>query len=174
MDKSETIGKLATALVAFQAEVKAVPKNEINPFFKSHYADLAGIWEVIRAPLSKNGLAVSQLMEGADLNTVLMHTSGEWLASRYPVNAKAQEPQAVGSAVTYARRYALSAILGIVADDDDDGEAAQGRAKPATTAPAKPLPQTAPVVAAPKRPDNGKVAATSPQEKTSADAVTEN
>jgi len=127
MEKSESITNLTKALVAFQATLKPVAKTETNPFFKSRYADLSGIWDSIRTSLSSNGLAVSQLMEGENLNTMLMHVSGEWIASSYPINAKAPEPQAVGSAVTYARRYALSAILGIVADDDDDGEIASGR-----------------------------------------------
>ena len=132
MNKSDTIAKLAEALSAFQGEVKPAKKDATNPFFKSKYADLAGIWDVCRTPLSKHGLSVTQLpqvIEGnINLTTVLLHSSGEWIASDYSVTPVKNDPQGIGSALTYARRYAMSAILGIASEEDDDAEAALGRA----------------------------------------------
>jgi hypothetical protein len=129
MERSENITGLTAALIKFQSGMKALPKDKVNPYFHSKYADLAGIWEAIRKPLADNKLAVSQLPRDADgrtvLTTLLVHESGEWVSSDLPVTvAKESDPQAVGSALTYARRYALSALLGIVSEEDDDAEAA--------------------------------------------------
>ena len=129
---SSEIGELAKALAAAQGEMTAASKDATNPHFKSRYATLASVWDAIRGPLSRNGLSVSQVLETPDaspglvaMRTILLHTSGQWIASRYvmPIADKLT-PQAVGSAITYARRYALSAIVGIAPDDDDDGNAA--------------------------------------------------
>ena len=135
-----SVDKIATALCKVQAELGTATKRNTNPFFKSNYAALTEIMAVARKPLAKHGIAVTQLTQpcGIDgrtcLVTVLMHGgSGQCISSTYPLNPKASDPQAVGSAVTYARRYALAAILGIVSEgEDDDGEAAQARtfAKP--------------------------------------------
>lgn len=125
-----TYGKLAEALAAAQGELKPAAKDSANPFFKSKYADLSSVWEAIRAALAKNGLAVVQKLDvqGDKLQTVLvtmlLHKSGEFIASTYPVKPIKDDPQGLGSAITYARRYALSAMVGVVADEDDDGEAA--------------------------------------------------
>lgn len=139
MNKSESIGQLAKALSAFQGELGAAPKSEANPFFKSRYADLASVWDTCHLLLGKHGLAVSQLpsLDGDRLvlTTMLMHSTGEWLSSDLLMTPNKMDPQAVGSALTYARRYALCAILGVVADDDDDAEAAMGR--PAQPSPAR-------------------------------------
>ncbi len=137
---SQTIGKLAAALSKAQGQMKPAPKDAENPYYKSRYADLASVWEAIREPLSKNDLAVIQTTEGEGeamvLITTLMHSSGEWirgLLKLTPVEKTDKEgrrlkpdPQSVGSAISYARRYALSAILGVAADDDD-GNAASGK-----------------------------------------------
>ena len=128
---SAEIGELAKALAAAQGEMTAASKDATNPHFKSRYATLASVWDAIRGPLSRNGLSVSQVLEtpengpGVIVRTILLHTSGQWIASRYvmPIADKLT-PQAVGSAITYARRYALSAIVGIAPDDDDDGNSA--------------------------------------------------
>lgn len=128
---SSEIGELAKALAAAQGEMTAAAKDASNPHFKSRYATLASVWDAIRGPLSRNGLSVSQVLETPDagpgviVRTMLLHSSGQWIASRYvmPIPDKLT-PQAVGSAITYARRYALSAIVGIAPDDDDDGNAA--------------------------------------------------
>jgi hypothetical protein len=129
MNKSESIKNIAGALVQFQASVSKVAKESNNPFFKSKYASLANILDTIQKPLSECGLAISQFPDGNALTTILLHAdSGEWMESSYvmPV-AKQNDPQAMGSAMTYARRYALGSILNLNIDDDDDGEKAMGR-----------------------------------------------
>ena len=150
--KSESIKEIATALSNFQSKMIAVKKDAINPFYKSKYATLDTIWETIRKPLSENGLSVAQTMnltsDGKSvLETTLYHTSGEWISGQQLVNPVKDDPQSLGSAISYARRYSLSAILGIVADEDDDANIAtkpevkdktpeRPREKTETTAPA--------------------------------------
>jgi hypothetical protein len=132
MNKSESIKNIAGALVKFQASVSKVSKESNNPFFKSKYASLANILDTIQKPLSECGLAISQFPDGNALTTIIVHAeSGEWMESSYvmPV-AKQNDPQAMGSAMTYARRYALGSILNLNIDDDDDGEKAMGRQLP--------------------------------------------
>ena len=131
MTKSESIKNLATALKLFQGEIKAVKKDAENPFFKSKYADLSSILEAIREPLSKNGLAVAQFPSGENqLITILMHDSGEWIEDSFTMKPVDQKPQSVGSVITYMRRYALGAVLGISTEEDDDGnEASKPRQK---------------------------------------------
>lgn len=129
MNKSESIKNIGLALCKFQATIGKVSKEANNPFFKSKYASLANILDTIQKPLSDCGLAFAQLPDDDSLTTILIHSeSGEWLEASYkmPV-AKANDPQAMGSAITYARRYALGAILGLNIDDDDDAEKAMGR-----------------------------------------------
>lgn len=132
MNKSESIKNIAGALVNFQATVSKVSKESKNPFFKSKYASLANILDTIQKPLSECGLAISQFPDANALTTIIVHAeSGEWMESSYvmPV-AKQNDPQAMGSAMTYARRYALGSILNLNIDDDDDGEKAMGRQLP--------------------------------------------
>jgi hypothetical protein len=132
MNKSESIKNIAGALVKFQSSVSKVAKESNNPFFKSKYASLANILDTIQKPLSECGLAISQFPDGNALTTIILHAdSGEWMESSYvmPV-AKQNDPQAMGSAMTYARRYALGSILNLNIDDDDDGEKAMGRQIP--------------------------------------------
>lgn len=151
--QSPSIAALAPALAAAQGRIRAAAKDAVNPFFstgdrKAKYADLAAVWDVIREPLSANGFSLLQIPEttrsGLWLETRLLHASGEFLAFRgwWPVakapprrergegppsNAKwARTPQTYGSAITYARRYSLTALLGVAADEDDDGNAASG------------------------------------------------
>ncbi len=125
MDKSDSITELAKALSKMQGVLKSVPKDSANPFFKSKYASLDAIWETVRAPLTDNGLSIIQTTFGERiiLETTLLHSSGEWVRSYLPINAAKTDPQGIGSALTYARRYSLAAILGVSADEDDDGEA---------------------------------------------------
>ncbi len=136
MNKSESIANLAEALSKAQVEMEGAKKDMSNPFFKSKYADLASVWDACREPLGRNGLSVSQIPEtkGSQVivHTILMHSSGEWLRDRLlvPVEPNISKDgkkqawiQAFGSAVTYARRYALSSMLGVAADEDDDGNA---------------------------------------------------
>jgi hypothetical protein len=132
MNKSESIKNIAGALVKFQSSVSKVAKEANNPFFKSKYASLANILDTIQKPLSECGLAISQFPDANALTTIILHAeSGEWMESSYvmPV-AKQNDPQAMGSAMTYARRYALGSILNLNIDDDDDGEKAMGRQIP--------------------------------------------
>lgn len=131
--KSESIGKLALALSKAQSKITGAIMDSQNPFFKSSYADLASVMDAIRIPFAENELAVSQIADEKDgkliLLTFLMHSSGEFLMSTYPVSSKdMNNPQAIGSGITYARRYALAAIAG-VAQVDDDSESAMARPK---------------------------------------------
>ena len=127
---SNSIAKLSEALSKAQGQFEHAKKGVENTFFKSKYADLASVIDAARDPLSKNGLAVIQLPKVLSdgkvlLVTMLTHSSGEWVRSEYPISPVKQDPQNMGSALTYARRYAFSAITGI-ASDDDDGNAASG------------------------------------------------
>ena len=129
MSQSESIGNLATALSAAQGKITGALKDSENPFFKSKYADLASVWDACRTALSENGLAVIQTTTAEDtLRTILVHKSGEWIEGYLKIKAKDESPQAQGSGLTYARRYALAAIVGI-AQVDDDANAAQGHTR---------------------------------------------
>lgn len=128
MNKSESITELASALAKAQGEIKGALKDQNNPFFKSKYADLGSVVEAIRAPLSKNGLSYVQLTEPSDkdevrVETCILHSSGEWITSTLALPVSKADAQGFGSALTYARRYGLSAAFG-VAPEDDDGNAA--------------------------------------------------
>lgn len=136
MNRSETIGALAEALAKAQAVMEGASKDVTNPHFRSKYADLASIRAACIGPLSANGLAVAQFphAEGpkVTVRTILLHTSGEFLEGECSAMAKDDGPQAIGSVITYLRRYALAAIAG-VAPEDDDAEAAEGRTAHAPT-----------------------------------------
>ena len=141
-----SLNKLAPALAKAQAELKNATLNKTNPHFKSRYADLAGIRDTVTPVLAKHGFSIIQTTEvsssGFFLVTMLLHESGQHISGRYPLPELLDKPQAMGSAVTYARRYALSAMCGIAAEEDDDGEAAQnsngrGQAKGGASASAK-------------------------------------
>jgi hypothetical protein len=126
---SPQINELASSLAKAQGELKPVHKSAENPYFKSKYADLSAIVESIRPVLSKYSLALMQLPSGGGENrisvtTILTHSSGQWISGSCTLYAKDATPQAIGSAITYARRYSLSAILSIATDEDDDGNTA--------------------------------------------------
>ena len=130
MNKSESIKNLAIALAKFQGEVSNPSNTATNPFFKSKYAPLDTVLNTVRPILSKNGLSVVQAPSGDGesiiVATTLIHESGEWI--EFPelvLKADKATAQGAGSAITYARRYALSAILGISSEDDDDGNSAE-------------------------------------------------
>lgn len=134
MNKSESIAALAAALAKAQAETKVAIKGNINPHFKSRYADLGAVIDACREAMSKNGIAWSQVPSVRDggivvLTTIIMHSSGEWLSGEYPIQPTKNDPQGMGSALTYARRYSLSSMLGIAADEDDDGNAGSGNGR---------------------------------------------
>jgi hypothetical protein len=125
MEHSESIINLAKALVAFQGKVKDPAKDKDNPFFKSKYVGLDSLLDAVRPVLSECGLGFIQSPSGngqdISITTLLMHTSGEWLQSDpFTLRATKNDAQGTGSAVTYARRYSLSSILGVAWDDDDD------------------------------------------------------
>ncbi len=128
--RSESIGQLAAALALAQSEIENAEKDTANPFFKSKYADLASVWRACRVPLTKNGLAILQPASASGnlvtVTTILAHKSGEWISCELTMPCEKGGPQAIGSCITYGRRYGLSAMVGI-ASDDDDGEAAEGR-----------------------------------------------
>jgi len=128
MKMSESIANLATAMNLFQAQVAGAKKSSNNPYYNSKYADLAEIWKTIREPLTANGLSILQPLDLSDpetvvVETLLLHKSGEWIMGSESVKPKKNDPQGMGSAITYARRYGLSAMLGIH-QEDDDGNAA--------------------------------------------------
>jgi len=123
MNTSEQIDELAGALAKAQGMMENAVMNRTNPHFKSRYADLAAIINAARKALSANGLAFVQTISDGVLHTRLLHTSGQWIASEHPLPMSGK-PQEIGSALTYARRYSLSALLGIAADEDDDANAA--------------------------------------------------
>jgi hypothetical protein len=125
------IADLAAALCKAQAEMEGAKKDATNPHFKTNYADLASVWAAIREPLTKNGLAVVQLLRsiqgGVEVETILLHSSGQQISDVFAVPATKNDAQGYGSAATYARRYALMAMVG-VAPEDDDGNGAVGPA----------------------------------------------
>ena len=136
MTTTNTIGKLAGALAAAQGEILGAPKSSLNPHFKSRYADLAEVWGACREALSKHKIAVIQAVQSSEdgaslwLETILAHESGETAVSRFPLRPTKPDMQGLGSAISYARRYALSAMVGVVSEQDDDCEAAIGRGGP--------------------------------------------
>lgn len=135
MQTSDQINELAKALAKAQGEITNALKNSANPHFKSRYADLAAIWDVIREPLTRNGISIIQTinLEMLDkggaivaVNTLMLHESGQFIRDCLPLPISKVDPQAIGSASTYGRRYSLQAIAG-VAGEDDDGNAASGK-----------------------------------------------
>lgn len=156
IDKSETINELATALAKAQGEIEGAEKDARNPHFNSRFSSLASVRAAFRDALSKNGLSIVQLPEHDDkqvtVTTMLMHASGQFIAGRLSAVPVKHDPQGVGSAVSYLRRYSLMSIIGIAPEDDDDGNAAseppRQQRKPAARA-GTPAPTTAPNLASP-------------------------
>jgi hypothetical protein len=135
MNKSDSIKELATALSIAQGEMCGAIKGKLNPAFKgSKYADLGAIIDAVKEPFCTNGLSYSQFPIFRDgfvgVETMLMHVSGEWMCSELLLPMVKQDPQAAGSAITYARRYSLQSIAGIPSEDDD-GNAASTPSKQA-------------------------------------------
>lgn len=156
-DKSESVKELATALSQAQPKIETAMKTHTakTPKYSYDYADLATVWSACRNVLGEFGLSVSQMPVESEpdrvaVETLLMHKSGEWIASRVSTRLAQNDPQGLGSAITYLRRYALSAVLGIVTEKDDDGAAASDRghghhAKPEPKRePPKPAPRPQP------------------------------
>jgi hypothetical protein len=147
MKHTDGLTKLAPALVAAQAEMKAVGMDATNPHFKNKYASLDAIITSVRPVLAKHGLAIVQGatvpmttdvggLVGFAVETMLIHSSGEWLTNTAIMPISKADPQGAGAALTYGRRYSLSALLSIATDEDDDGTAAS--APRATRAAARP------------------------------------
>jgi hypothetical protein len=144
LDSSESLEQIASALSKAQAEIKHAIKDAENPFHRSSYATLSSVTDACRGPLTRHGLSIVQAPtitpQGVEcLDTILLHDSGEWIRSRLAIRPASRvkdvgwvdapnDPQALGSTITYLRRYALAAMVG-VAVEDDDGNAASGRAQ---------------------------------------------
>lgn len=125
MYTSNSIQEIAKSLITFQVKVDSIKKDAKNPFFKSSYASLANILDSIKEPLIETGLSIIQFPVGDyGLNTILLHESGEWISAEYNMKPVKDDPQGRGSAITYARRYAIASILCLNIDEDDDGNTA--------------------------------------------------
>jgi hypothetical protein len=169
MTSSETTATLCAALVAAQGALKPIAKDGKNPAFRSRYATLDGIMETVRPALAAHGLALVQgvihpetgeggRLVGITVETRLLHTSGEWLASVVPVPVAKGDAHGLGSALSYGRRYGISALLALSTDEDDDGNAA------AKAPPAKPQAKPAPAAPAPGQRLHDRVPTTPPPE----------
>tara|TARA_R110000868_G_scaffold300126_1_gene560473 strand:+ start:7753 stop:8481 length:729 start_codon:yes stop_codon:yes gene_type:complete len=167
MEDIPKIDLIAAAIAKAQATLSNVSKDKANPFFKSKYADLGSVIDAVRGPLADNDLAIVQTTEYVDgvtlLRTALIHKSGQSISGVYPIISTKQDPQGYGSAMTYARRYTIMAIVGVAAEDDDANAASAipnaPRPQPVQTpvhvqAPAPVAPVTAPVVQ-PTKPKTG-------------------
>ena len=131
MNKSESIKEIASALVEVQKKITPLKKDKKNPFYKSSYVGLETVLPQALEILNAQGIALTQTVGSDDggnttLTTTLMHTSGEWLSDTQPLLLVKADPQGQGSAITYARRYGLMSAIGIVADEDDDGNVGSG------------------------------------------------
>lgn len=131
MQKSDQINELAAALAKAQGEIENASKNAANPHFKSKYADLAEVINTVRPVFAKHDLSVTQFPSFADglasVETVLMHSSGQWMSGTASAGVTKMDAQGVGSAITYLRRYSLAAVAGIAQEDDDANAAVGGR-----------------------------------------------
>lgn len=128
MNKSESIKEISAALEVFHEKVQPIKKESDNPFFKSKYASLDTILREVEEPLKEAGLSFAQFPSGeAGLSTILMHESGEWLEDTFSIPLAKSDPQGAGSALTYMRRYALGAVLGLATETDDDANSASGK-----------------------------------------------
>ena len=153
MKHSESIALLAGALAKAQLQIEPASKNATNPHFRSHYADLASIWDACRGPLNTNGLSIVQFpcdgeVGRTGLCTMLLHSSGEFISEVVTTRSQKDDPQGLGSALTYLRRYALAAVVGVTATEDDDGNAASTPVNARVSAPA-PRPYIPPPVSMP-------------------------
>jgi hypothetical protein len=135
--QSDQINELIAALSKAQGEIQPALKDNLNPHYKSKYADLHSVWMACRTALCKHGLAVMQTMLEENnklmLMTTLGHSSGQWIRSYLPIVTQKNDAQGIGSAITYMRRYSLSAIVGVAPEEDDDGNAACEQQKKVAT-----------------------------------------
>ena len=127
MKKSESTKEITKALLEFHKKVKKINKESENPFFKNMYASLPNILDAISEPLNECGLIILQFPEvDFELTTLLQHESGEFFESVIKMQPQQNNPQGIGSLITYQRRYAIGAILNLNIDEDDDGNNASG------------------------------------------------
>ena len=131
---SKEIGELVKALAKVQGSIKPAKRESTNPFFKAKYADLTSVWDSCRKELSQNNLVIIQTTKGNDgkvtVLTTLAHESGQWIRGEISLRPVKTDPQGYGSALTYARRYSLAAMVGIATGEDDDAEdATRGKRK---------------------------------------------
>jgi hypothetical protein len=133
MKTSEQINEISTALSKCQAELKNPSKSSKNPFFKSNYANLDSVIEAVKGPAAKFGLSyasgVVENDKGMVLTTRLMHSSGQWLEDQLPLIGKLDTMQAIGAAITYARRYSIQSLFGVTGEEDDDGNSVSQQPK---------------------------------------------
>jgi len=153
---SEPINEFAAALAKAQGQMTTAKLNCTNPFFKNKYADLASIINTVRKPFSDNGISFIQLPESVKeyigLTTIMMHSSGQWVKSRFLLKPTKTDPQGAGSALTYLKRYSLSSMSGVAADADDDGnEASKEHAQAKDKYSKKPPPAKKQPTAKPKK-----------------------
>jgi len=138
MITSDEINEIAAALAKAQGEIEDASKTGLNPAFRSKYADLAAVRAVIREPLAKNNLAVTQFPSTnsgeVTVQTMLVHTSGQYMSCSLTMPCGKWDAHGIGSAITYARRYGLISILCIASDDDDGNAAVEAPRKPAEPA----------------------------------------
>lgn len=131
MLKSESISNIGLALVEFHKQVKTIKTNTVNPYFNSKYASMSNILSIVTPTLNECGLSIVQMVDSENtLTTILLHESGEYIGSKMNMMPVKNDPQAQGSAITYARRYAVGAILSLNIDEDDDGNTATHTEKP--------------------------------------------
>jgi hypothetical protein len=127
VNRSESISLLAAALHKAQGKIKAALKDSTNPHFRSKYADLSSVVDAVKSPLLECGISFLQGVQDAEggvaVETMLLHTSGEWISSTLRIPAVKQDAQGYGSAITYGRRYGLQAMCGVPAEDDDGNAA---------------------------------------------------
>lgn len=151
MNRSESVAKVSAALVLACGELENVVAEKVNPHFRSKYASLPAMLDAVRPVLAKHGLAVVQLATSESeapyrigVETILLHSSGEYLGHTILVSPQKADPQGAGSALTYCRRYALAAALGIGQEDDDGNHASARPAAPRRKEPEPPREEEAP------------------------------
>ncbi len=130
MTSSETIGAIAPALIKAQSQMQGISKEGKNPAFKSKYVTLDSILDTLRPILTSNGLMLTQgsqqpeTMQSVTVESRIIHTSGEWISTTVTIPVTKPDAHGLGSALTYGRRYSVSALLAISADEDDDANGA--------------------------------------------------
>jgi len=147
MNKSESIKEIAIAMNKAQSEMSGAKKGSANPFFRASYANLEEVIQCVKEPFSDNGQFPKAIDGFAGVELIIMHISGEWISQELMLKCAKNDPQGMGSAITYARRYTLQSAAGLPSEDDDGNAASKPPAKPQYKQPA-PV-QAAPAVITP-------------------------